>query len=1169
MKRKHLLIATVLLLLTLSLLFGACGKKQPGTTPEATTPEETRDLFKITFVVGDTSTVVETKRGEVPVFSGSTIRPSDETNTYRFLGWDSELTPADGDKTYTALYETVPLVVYTVKWDFAGGLHETKVKEGDVPTPPSAFSDSYLTKDLVYTFTGWNKELVALTKEYVDANKTGEFILIRANYKTSPRTYTVSFSMNGEIVAEVKTAYNEYAVFPSGVDVSPKTGFNFIKWSGIEKPIKEDTILTGSSVMLDPAQLSYALTYNTISFSKGEHENKGSVFAEASSLLYLLLEVRQSPDPTGESLVYLNRIMQHLHTFVGTEGITPYFDLEPYWCYVPLTAAITLAKNTPLVWNQLDASEIEKYDFIMECFAYILTFGTDDDNKYLTGPGLAGNYSKTWNPNYRLANVLPMVFVGQYFGGAAAVNEKLLSFSYDATMAKFEQYGFTRALERWADKQAILETDADGNPTLLGPTVKELLENGGNAYLKERNDSTGDRLDIYEGRPAGSGVGVRTTYTYLGHDLDDVSGILRELLVYNYSGGKVVSHCCLAENYPNVDMKDYKLYDGKYLAYILDGKRSPYEGMYGMMLELGKDNRSSCSYASHDFNMITASLATLLELDKFDLEDSDNRDLLNLAWVGNADLMFKYANGYQSFASNSGISTSRESTSNGYLIWKSYWNMLYGHYTPETLPDFVVPFEPVLKEEDFEESEVLATGSTGKVTVNNILYGADGKNGITISTVQNADGTNTYLLLTQDPSGKDPAINLSQQGGLVAALGEDHTSIVFTVSLAKQPGVSLTASRFRMRFGSTSDVINVFCTTSGGEVYLGNTDAGHRVITLTEEFVTLSFHVDFTTGTMSAACNGEIYAKCNIPLPASAGTLSPLEWIRSKSDNYIFNWYFSGNKSTENGTAIRIDDLSVRIEKPTWADGEVVGPPPAPIEPVAIPKEDFESFALNATEAETVKHNSIHYGTSGKSGVTMKTETSSDETNRYLNVTQEAGADDAMINMLIENGINAARGDRTGLLFTLSFAKAPDVPLSSANFRLRLGGTGDSIILFRTVSSGNLYIGNEANSVLVTTLTESFVTVSFYIDLASETIFAAIDGEVVAETKASLPSSVTDMTMLEWVSSKKTDYVFNWYFSGNTKGTTARTILVDNIEVSANAPAWRGELPAETTSQNP
>ncbi len=905
LRKYNLCFLIAVILVSVMVTLAACGEKtvlspsietpSSGTNASETQPSETQpsetqpsdpgpeepeeELFTVTFVVNGKVTTVEVLSGDLPIFEGDLLIPSDETNTYRFAGWDKEIVAATEKTTYTAVYEILPLITYKVNWKFSGKTYTTDVAEGHIPSPPSLFTEKYQTAAESYTFEKWDKEFKLLTPEYVEENE-GE-VSFEALYTSVARKYNVTYTYRGNTLATVEAEYGSRPSLPEDVKITPPAGYNAVAFPGNYEEVKKDVTLEGKAVMLDPAQIEYALSQYTIGFREDGNDSNGAIFAEASGLLYLTMEVRASlaagHDLEGDTKYFYDDVLSQLKNFVGEKGQGPFFDLAPYWSYVPVTAAIAVCHDTPVIWDSLTAEEKEEYDFIMECFAYVLALGTDDDNDYKTGPGLTGKFGKKYNPNYRLSSVTPMLFIGKYFGGAANVNLLLNNFSYDTTVAKFQQYGLDRAYRQWTVDAPIIGTNQDGSP-IYGPSVKEFMENGGAVYLKSRNDYNDEYLStVIEGSEGGSGKGVRTDYTYKGYDIDSVSEILYELLAYNYSGGNVINKCCLDPE------------SGEYRAYIADGSSSPYLGKPGLMLELGLENRSSGTYASHDFKMIAITLAAMLELDMYDIEDESNIDIFRLAWIGNADFIYKYEVGYMSWAESRGKDSpsylTKESTSDAYFVWKSWWQSKYGHYTPETLPKSLT-----VKDEDFESLNVYANSDANK-TLGGIEYITKDQTGVLFSTQGNE--SNKYLQIKQDAGAKGPTFNFRASGGLAGTMGSDHTSIKFKMDLAVPQGVSSSTAIFRLRgVGGSQDTVPLV-KIEGGNVKLNNQKS---LGALTSEFQTLEITVDFANGTMTGRLGSGEESTVNFSIPPSSATSATThtEWLATAT-GYIFNAFVDKN----------------------------------------------------------------------------------------------------------------------------------------------------------------------------------------------------------------------------------------------------------------------------------
>jgi|GEM_PF-2653986 len=626
----------------------------------------------VTFSVDGRDTVCEVERGALPVFEGSVEKAADAEHFYRFRGWDHEIVPAEEDALYVAQYDVFGARTYTIRWALFDDVYTTTVHEGETPAVPEEFEEVVVTDALTATFTGWDQEIVPAAADAV----------YRAQYKREGRVYDVVFRVDGETVATVPTKYNSKPTVPETEPV--KEGWLFSFWANADEPVRGETVCDAVFTQSDPEQMEWAMAQTLTGYQTAGGDNGGSIFSASSAMLYLALEEHGNPS-AGK---IRDQVLAHLRNLVSG-GKEPYFDLEPYWNYVTVTAGIAVSRATPTIWDALSADEQARLDCVMRAFAYVLTLGTADANSYTTGPGLTGNFNKGWNPNYRLSNVTPMLFVTSYFGSAEAVNTLLQDFDFDRTMAEFKDFGFTRAYARWSTEPPQL---ANGK---TAPSSKEFMENGGTAYLILRSDSSAQRLGYVAGQPAGSGKGVRVEYKYGGYSLSQPDKIFNQLLENCYSGGKVIN--------------SYGTYaDGSPKAYILNGGSSPVLGLDGMMLEFksgdggdgvhGGDIRSSCSYTSHDFIMVTAALAALRELGIYDLEAEENAAVFRKVWVGNTDVIYKIETGYMSYSLGKGYE-SHESANNGYLLWKSWWNHHYGDLEPEELPE---PQTPASRLIDFE-----------------------------------------------------------------------------------------------------------------------------------------------------------------------------------------------------------------------------------------------------------------------------------------------------------------------------------------------------------------------------------------------------------------------------------------------------------------------------------
>lgn len=408
----------------------------------------------------------------------------------------------------------------------------------------------------------------------------------------------------------------------------------------------------------DPDCIKMAMEMPLTGYAPDGDDNGNSVFTKVAALLYLLM--KEHDEKAGGEV--RDRALEHLR-FLTAGGNEPFFDAAPFWNYPVTAASLAVAKATPTVWDALTDDEKARITLLAEGFLILASFATDDRNDYQTGPGMCGNFNKGWNPNYRLANVGQIPFLVHFFGSAEKANAILAGFDVEETMKKAEAFGFTRWTKRWATPGVQL---ANGT---YAPSAKELLSHGGKAYFASALARNGQEA----GAPAGEGVGVVGGYLYHGHGLDDCTAIWEDLARFNYNAGPVVSDSSKMRN--GLDE------NGKPKAYILDGTRSPQEGMIGMMTEFASGDaqgvRSSCAYTSHDFDMAVAITAALQTLGIYDINDPAHREVVDLMRVGNADTIYKLEHGYRSFSLGNGYDSHEESYG-GYYLWKALWRSTFG-----------------------------------------------------------------------------------------------------------------------------------------------------------------------------------------------------------------------------------------------------------------------------------------------------------------------------------------------------------------------------------------------------------------------------------------------------------------------------------------------------------
>ena len=1133
MHRMYRVLAVCLLIALGIFALVSCGKE----------PE--KDNYTITFVVNGTEHKVTVAKGETPVFNGSTDKPRDNEHVYKFIGWDREIVPATADATYIAQYEALALQEVTVRWKLAGGQTVTTTAYvGERLTPPEQFTETVQTVQYNYVFVNWSYGTQTLTElPLVEETNVGKDMVITANYSMTARTYTVTFRVDGATLTTAQLPFGQKPAYP-GEGNPTKNGYTFAFWTNEDETVQGDMTCDAVFTKLDGAQIKYAYNLDLLGYATKGDDNSGKMMEKASGVLYMTMEVRANPD---NSTLIRDRIVENLREFISG-GKEPFFDLCPYWNYVHVTAFIAVCHETPAIWDRLTTEEKAKYDLIMRGYAYVLALGTADNNNYSTGPSMSGNFGKNWNPNYRLANVTPMIFVSRYFGGAANVNAILNAFDFDTVMGEFQTAGFTRAYARWNAEAPV----KDG---VTLPSAKDWMNNGGQAYHKY--DSTGGRLGIKEGDPAGSGVGVKVgTYKYLGHTLDDLGGIFKELLLNCYNGGNVINDSTVTPNnngkyvesdfltaaekeagktltekqkallgtlkafFPKMNA-DGTVYVNELGNWEVDSTvNSPVLGKPGMMTEFisgdggdgkhGGNLRMSCAYGTHDFSMVAATMAAMKSLGIYNETEDKNIATFRLAWVGNTDFLFKYSHSYVSFALGAGY-LSQENAGAGYFIWKSWWNTEFGHYTYDTLPKEKEPEPdaPVIR--DFED------GDMSIWTVN----GAEKQNGEIID-IYDDNGNKVFRYKTQCTWNRFRFLKLFAVNGV----GNTYT-VSFRYKIAEMQNYEegktykFTVKIANPKNGSKSDEKPYYCEQTV------------TAVVDSEQWTTVTFDITYTQ---------EMADNDSTALFFYFNSLGQVHSASGKVDDA------TGECLDAKYTTIYLDDIRVEKKQASLPDSSV------------IKQENYTDSAVNSNNSAP-DVNGLNYNTSSKTGTTMVT------SDGVLRIWQAIGAGDPLINY--NGNLAALMAGYKKLEITFRMAKEADKDVVASAFRLRVSSYNTCVTLFGTDSEGNVFINaietdaetGESKTVakIITTLTEEYQEITVVVDFEEGTIAGYLGEQmVVSPVAAIMPGTeeLKDLTMKEYLE-KLTSMVFNWYMPSNPaavpEGQTPkeRVLLLDEITLTA------------------
>jgi|GEM_PF-2095505 len=177
---------------------------------------ETVRQYDITWVVKGEPTVVKVNWNEQPV-APAVEDYMTESTVYTFNGWDSEIVAVAGDKTYTAQF-TETVRQYDITWVVKGEPTVVKVNWNELPVAPAV--EDYMTESTVYTFNGWDSEIVA-----VAGDKT-----YTAQFAETVRQYDITWVVKGEPTI-VKVNWNELPVAPSVEDyMTESTVYTFNGW---------------------------------------------------------------------------------------------------------------------------------------------------------------------------------------------------------------------------------------------------------------------------------------------------------------------------------------------------------------------------------------------------------------------------------------------------------------------------------------------------------------------------------------------------------------------------------------------------------------------------------------------------------------------------------------------------------------------------------------------------------------------------------------------------------------------------------------------------------------------------------------------------------------------------------------------------------------------------
>ena len=169
--------------------------------------------YTITWKNGDTvlETDTEVSEGSVPVYNGTTpIKTADAQYSYVFAGWSPEVAPANGDVTYTAVFNST-VNKYTVTWKNGEDIlqKDENIEYGTMPVYNGAEPQKAADAQYVYLFSGWSP---------VVSEVVGNVTYV-AQFTSAPNSYTIVWK-NGDAILETDENVT-YGSIPSYDGVIP------------------------------------------------------------------------------------------------------------------------------------------------------------------------------------------------------------------------------------------------------------------------------------------------------------------------------------------------------------------------------------------------------------------------------------------------------------------------------------------------------------------------------------------------------------------------------------------------------------------------------------------------------------------------------------------------------------------------------------------------------------------------------------------------------------------------------------------------------------------------------------------------------------------------------------------------------------------------------------
>jgi len=315
-------------------------------------PRDTNDIFEVEFTLtfkNWDNSVIATQTyhyGETVVPPANPTRPSDNTYSYTFSGWNpTVVTPVVGDATYTATY-TQSYINYTLT------VLASPPTGGNVTGGSNTFhygDNAYLaaTANTGYTFSQWNDGNTNPTRTVIvtgNATYTATF---------TPITYTIVYNGNTNTGGATASSIHTYDVAktltPNGFT---KTGYTFAGWAtsptGAKVYDDAQSVINLTNVNGTTINLYATWTVNTyiLTLDPSTGTVNGSSVPITIPIVY------------GTAITTLPSAVQSNCTFTGWYIGATKINIGDVWTYTSNQTAIavfnypiTVTNNTPALGN--------------------------------------------------------------------------------------------------------------------------------------------------------------------------------------------------------------------------------------------------------------------------------------------------------------------------------------------------------------------------------------------------------------------------------------------------------------------------------------------------------------------------------------------------------------------------------------------------------------------------------------------------------------------------------------------------------------------------------------------------------------------------------------------------------------------------------------------------